>query len=110
MILVCPAAAAATIINQPPVANAGVDQTVVQRSSVFLNGSASYDPDGLIAKALWRQISGTPVTLVNSGQLTASFTAPRVTANSIILVFELTVTDDDGVTASDQVTIMVVKK
>lgn len=106
-----PATTTAAITNQPPVANAGPDQTVVQRTTAYLNGTDSYDPDGVIAKASWHQVSGTPVTLTIPNQLSASFPAPHVTSpNPLVLVFELTVTDDEGVTASDQVTITVIKK
>jgi hypothetical protein len=43
--------------NQPPVANAGPDQSVTMTSgtttSVTLNGAGSYDPDGVVTQYLW---------------------------------------------------------
>lgn len=94
--------------NNPPIANAGPDQTVTQNTSVTLNGSASSDPDGSIVSYAWRQVSGKAVSLSNPTAAIATFTAPR-TAKPIDLVFELTVTDNKGATAVDQVTITVVK-
>lgn len=101
-----PVAQTVTIQNQPPIANAGPDQTVVQRTTVTLNGTASSDPDGVIANALWKQVSGPKVSISGSGSLTATFVAPRVNTTTT-LVFSLTVTDDDGVQASDQVAVKV---
>ncbi|MDQ6608725.1 MAG: PKD domain-containing protein, partial [Bacteroidota bacterium] len=45
--------------NQPPVANAGSDQTItLPVDSVLLNGNLSFDPDGTIVSYQWTKISG----------------------------------------------------
>ena len=48
-----------TLVNQPPVANAGADQTVECSSStgaqITLDGTGSSDPDNDIVAALWHQ-------------------------------------------------------
>ena len=44
--------------NQPPVANAGPDQTVNSGDNVTLDGSGSTDSDGKIVSYSWKQISG----------------------------------------------------
>lgn len=94
--------------NQPPVADAGPDQTVGPRQVVILDGTGSNDPDGSIVGYHWGQVSGVPVTLQNAGTAMASFRAPFVRRGSVrVLVFELTVTDDGGATASDYVSIEV---
>jgi hypothetical protein len=95
--------------NLPPIANAGPDQTVTDkfRTVVTLNGSASYDPDGSIAAYQWTQTSGPSVTLTGATTSTASFTA--ASRESATLVFQLTVTDNQGAQASDSVTITLVK-
>ena len=57
----------------------------------------------------WQQVSGKEVTLRSADTAVARFRTPYVRQNSsLTLVFELTVVDDDGTTASDIVTIMVV--
>jgi len=95
--------------NLAPNADAGPDQTVLKRTKAFLDGSVSFDPDGEIMGYQWRQISGKEVTLRSADTAVASFRAPSVGKNgSLILVFELTVVDDGGISASDIVTIAVV--
>jgi PKD repeat protein len=101
-----PATTTVTITNQPPVANAGPDRTVQRRSNVTLDGRGSSDPDGTIAAYSWRQVSGPPVTLSGAATSVASFTAPNQVTT---LVFELTVTDNNGATAVDQAVMTVVK-
>ena len=85
--------------NQAPVASAGVDQTVRPRRLVVLDGSASYDPDGSIAAYHWQQVYGPAVTLNNADQAQASFDAPL--RPNTVLVFTLTVTDNEGAVSSD---------
>ena len=82
---------------------------MVQRASVGLNGGASSDPDGTIAGVRWVQVAGPAVTLSGSTTLSPSFAAPKVQANTT-LTFELTVTDNDGVSSSDRVDVNVVRK
>jgi hypothetical protein len=42
-----------TFLNQPPVADAGSDQIIMQVDIVQFNGSASHDPDGTIITYEW---------------------------------------------------------
>ena len=91
-----PATADVAIQSRPPIANAGPDQTVVQRTTVGLNGGASTDPDGTIGSVRWLQVAGPAVTLSGSTTLSPTFAAPRV-STATKLTFELTVTDNDGV-------------
>ncbi len=94
---------------QNPVAEAGNNQSVSEGATVILDGSGSSDADGTIATYVWTQSSGSAVTIVDNDPATpsASFTAPDVTTGGETLMFELTVTDNNGLTASDSVSITV---
>ena len=89
--------------QQSPTVQAGDDLSVPPGSKVTLTGSAS-DPDGHIADHRWTQVTGPTVALFNSDQWTVSFTAPHE-AGPVRLRLE--VTDNDGLTASDDVTVEV---
>ncbi|HXB29610.1 MAG TPA: PKD domain-containing protein, partial [Puia sp.] len=93
------------VVNIPPVANAGPDQTItLPINSVTLNGSASSDPDGTITGYLWTKISGpTQFTIVNNSS--ASTIVNNLTAGSYS--FQLKVTDNGGAIAMDTIKIIV---
>ncbi len=92
-------------LNQAPIADAGFDQTVKKGDTVTLDGSESYDPDGIITAYLWRQISGTSVTLSDKTVSNPIFVAEYGGSEGEALGFELTVTDDLGAKAKDYVTV-----
>ncbi len=88
--------------NQAPVANAGPDRTVVDEeakgnAAVELSGALSVDPDGEIVAWSWTE---------GDSEL-ASVASPTLELAVGTHVLTLTVTDDGGATASDQVTIRV---
>src|SRR6202035_6132328 len=95
----------AAAANLPPVANAGTDQTITSpANSVILNGSASTDPDGTITTYSWVTVSGPGAVTINNSN-TAS---PSVVGLQIgQYVFQLTVTDNGGAAANDQVIVNV---
>lgn len=92
--------------NIPPVANAGDNQSIVENSLLTLDGSLSSDSDGNIITYTWSQVSGTTVSLNNSDSMNASFTSPDIDSDET-LIFSLTVEDDSGSQATDQVEILV---
>jgi len=92
-------------VNAPPVANAGPDINVYETTDVTLFGTGD-DSDGTITAYLWTQISGTPVTLINSTSATTLFTAPAV-KDVELLEFRLTVTDNEAGVHSDDVLVTV---
>ena len=94
-------------LNDAPLADAGPAQSVTSGDAVTLDGSLSTDSDGTIASYAWSQLSGTPtVTLTGANTVNPTFTAPTVTANTI-LSFSVTVADNEGATADDFVEITV---
>jgi len=81
-----------------PIANAGPDQTVPERTQATLHGSA---PD-LIAETVtvhWTQTDGPAVTLSDATSLTPTFTAPDVPADTQ-LTFQLDATGQNGTKSS----------
>ena len=95
-------------INDPPVANAGADQNVDEGVQVVLNGSGSSDPDGSISAWHWTQTAGTPVDLSNHTTAHPGFTSPFVAPDGETLIFELTVTDAQGLDSTDTCIVNVV--
>lgn len=93
--------------NQPPIADAGPDQTVKEGNMVTLDGSNSYDPDDGIASYFWNQIAGTSMILSSPAEVRATFTASDGHLGGESLVFELTVTDTKGLESTDTVTISI---
>ncbi|HYH74778.1 MAG TPA: PKD domain-containing protein [Candidatus Saccharimonadales bacterium] len=83
--------------NLAPTANAGSNRTVAAGRMVTLNGLGSTDGEGTVNGYQWQQLSGTPVTLLDAQTATPRFTAP--TADTL-LVFSLTVTDNEGATSA----------
>lgn len=94
-------------VNHPPIADAGLDQTVPEGATVTLDGTASADPDGDSLSYSWVQVGGTNVTLLEANTATPSFTAPDVGPAGATLTFELTVDDGKGGTTNDSVVINV---
>ena len=92
----------------PPFANAGSGQTVAARSSVTLDGSGSFDPDGSHVAYRWKQIRGVPVTLSDPTAQSPFFTTPSISGSqSPDLLFMLTVTGPSGLCASAKCTVTV---
>ena len=95
-------------VNVAPVAIAGVDQPVDEQTTVTLSGSGT-DTDGMVDSYSWAQISGQTVTLTTANAAIATFDAPLVTIQQGVqtLVFELTVTDNEGASAKSQLNVLV---
>ncbi len=83
--------------NIKPIVHAGEDKTITVNQTVTINGSAS-DSDGTIVSYEWKkgtEVLGTTATLI------------YIPTEVGIDTLTLTVTDDDGATASDSIKIIV---
>ncbi|MDF2187501.1 PKD domain-containing protein [Paraflavitalea sp. CAU 1676] len=96
--------------NQAPVANAGTDISItLPTNNTTLNGSASSDPDGnnTIATYKWAQLNGpTQFTVANANA--ASTGLSNLVEGTY--TFELTVTDNGGLSHKDAVVVTVKPK
>jgi len=92
--------------NPPPVSIAGSNENIIlPTSSVILDGSASYDPDGGIVQYYWFQAKG-PVASVIANNFSKVTTATGLTAAGTY-IFGLQVKDNTGVPYYSYKTVMV---
>lgn len=87
-------------------ADAGKDQTVFEGTTVLLNGSNSKSNESIILSYAWKQIPNPLMTIGGANTMLWSFIAPHVSTDTTF-TFELTVTDNKGVTAIDNINIIV---
>jgi len=92
--------------NRTLLADAGKDQTVNEGASVTLNGSNSMSKDSIILSYTWKQIPNPTITIGSANTAIWSFVAPMVSTDTT-LTFELTVTNNKGMTSTDDVNIIV---
>lgn len=90
-------------INTAPVVNTA-DQSAAEKSSVELTAVA--EDDSMIVSYTWAQVSGETVQLSGVDSETLSFVAPSVTEDTT-LTFSLTVEDDEGETATQNVDVVI---
>ncbi|MGB2581858.1 MAG: PKD domain-containing protein [Thermoplasmata archaeon] len=88
-------------VNEPPVADAGDDQTVTVGDEVTFDGSGSSDLDGTIDNYTWSFTYDSVATEIYDESATFAFDIAGT------YTVTLTVTDDDGDTDTDTVTITV---
>jgi len=93
-------------LNNSPVSNAGLDQTVNENVKVTLYGNGD-DSDGAITAYNWSQVSGPSVELTKVDIRNATFTTP-ITLNPVDLTFRLIVTDNNNGSSSDDIVIKVI--
>ena len=89
-------------VNTPPVANAGINQSVNEGAAVRLDGTGSTDNEPI---ALYGWTADPTITLTGANTNTAGFTAPEVEEAGLEIILTLTVTDTEGV--ADSATVLV---
>jgi Big-like domain-containing protein/K319-like protein len=93
--------------NVKPKAEAGRNKIAQEGALVTLDGSRSHDNNGGIISHAWKQLSGPPVNLEHPNSAKHSFVAPNVEQDTS-LEFELTVTNNIGVSSSDVMSIRII--
>ena len=93
--------------NILPEDNAKKNPLAVEGSKVLLDGSDSIDRDGKIDLYQWQQIKGPKVALEDANNIKVSFISPQVNHDTI-LVFKLTIVDDNGGSNSAITTVKVI--
>ncbi|MFC7137158.1 PKD domain-containing protein [Halobaculum litoreum] len=85
--------------NDPPLADAGLDQTVERGATVWLDGGGSLDPDGEIESYRWaiETPTGDTIDPDDPDAVSTTFVPESVGRYAVTL----TVTDDHGVTRND---------
>lgn len=98
----------ATKENLPPVSNAGEDLVTNPNTLIQLNGSRSYDPDGISVRYAWR-VAEQPV-LADVKVAEPNIANPSVQLTELGMYrFALVVTDVAGATMEDTVQVEVIK-
>ncbi len=93
----------------PPICTYESRPPALENTSVTLDGSGSNDSldNGRIVSYLWEQIAGTGGTLTNANRSRAMFLTPTELAAHATFRFRLTVTDNDGLTDTAEVGVLV---
>jgi hypothetical protein len=98
----------AVAANTPPVAHAGVDQTVILPVDyTFLDGAGSSDRDNNITGCLWKLVSGPSTNII----ITTPYELRTRISNLVKgnYLFELTVADNVGPNSKDTVQVSVIE-
>jgi len=92
---------------EPPVANAGNDQNIQLPASSFTLSGSGTTPQGSITNYTWTRVSGPDNPLINNAS-SATTSVSGFSAGTY--VFQLEVTNDAGLSATDQVSITVISE
>ncbi|MDH5694713.1 MAG: hypothetical protein OEZ47_16575 [Gammaproteobacteria bacterium] len=97
--------------NPPPVADAGHDISVYESDLFVLNAGNSYDSNGYIASYSWKSLTNqVTINWVSSDVETPELSISNIAQSQTVVTLELTVTDNDGKSSTDQVEVVVNKR
>lgn len=88
--------------NDPPTVTAGPDITMDEGSDAYISGSGN-DKDGWITDFTWTKVSGPAATLRDQDKANLRVIGPQAGT----YVFQLKVTDNDGASSTDRMTLTV---
>ena len=91
---------------EPPVADAGLDQTVTSGDLVTIDGSASRVGDTLIVSQQWTETGTSDITFTQIDSTAFRFTAP-VVISATNFTLQLLVADENGLTSTDEMIVTV---
>jgi len=91
--------------NQKPIANAGADRTEILGLDQIILDGAGIDPDGTVVGFSWQQVDGPTQASLNNPLLKSVSISNLATGN---YSFRLTVTDDQGATAFDEINLYLI--
>lgn len=94
--------------NQPPIADAGPDQTLHGGDEVQLTAANSSDPEGGTLSYEWTQTGGTSVNLSDPYAVEVVFVAPYVEQEGESLTFTAEVTDEYGAKSQASCTVNII--
>lgn len=98
----------AGVLNTPPIADAGPNQTVAAGNLVTLDASASMDVDYADTLTFeWSQIAGPVVAITNADAVNPVFFAPAITGGPVTLKFQVIANDGKVDSGPSVVTITV---
>jgi hypothetical protein len=93
--------------NQPPIADAGISTSITLPLDTITLVGLGTDADGQVVSYLWNKVSG-PTSFSISNALSPSPLLSDLTQG--VYIFQLTVTDNEGATGSDTVSVTVIQQ
>jgi hypothetical protein len=95
--------------NALPIANAGIDRSItLPTNTIGASGAFASDSDGVVVSTVWDRVSrpvGAPVATISGGSTLSPTFGNMNTVGTY--VFQLTVTDNQGGTRTDNVSVFV---
>ena len=90
-----------------PVANPGRRQVAQEGDTIFLDAGESFSPFSSVALYNWLQTGGRDANLESPAEISTAVIAPQVEPGGEALTFDLSVTDQNGASDTDQVSVYV---
>ncbi|MCJ8344540.1 Ig-like domain-containing protein, partial [bacterium] len=93
--------------NLAPTVYAGLDLDIPYSQTIPLTGALASDPNNNLQTITWTQIAGPEVTIFDSNTISPTITIPIISKPVLTLTFKVTVTDELGLSHSDELLVLV---